>query len=258
MQISSNPPLRPPPGLAPPPGFGGEAKTDGAPASTIASLSIDAAGQSTLGPMLDAALSNPDLTLAAASPSGALPFLGGDLLFTRNLPDSSGTPVSDSAFPPPVHSSPTMAGLQKGYGEPLTQALFDESNSGQNGFDVMDFLDSILNDGVSGEQEGDQNQDQGIMLPEASDVPLLSNPWASERKSRAAAYGISFDDADDESSESSPIFNVRAATYLPTEEGPTLGSIPLLTPAAILLSGQEEKGDEEHRVHSFYTSLMEE
>ena len=103
-------------------------------------------------------------------------------------------------------------------------AMLDDHSSSQKGFDVMDFLDSILDDGGSG-QEADQNQDPGMLLSETSDVPFLSNPWASERKSWAAAYGISFDDADDTSSEASPIFNVRAAT--PTEEGSEFGSIQL-------------------------------
>jgi hypothetical protein len=157
-------------------------------------------------------------------------------------------------------SSEVMGLGQSGYNEQtapsvtLITELLDDRNYSQNGFDVMDFLDSILNDGVSAEQETDQSQDPGMLLPGASDAPLLSNPWASERKSRAAAYGISFDDVDDMSSEASPILNVRAAT--PTDEGSSFGNIPLLTPAAILLSGQEEEGDDADGVHSFYASLM--
>ena len=106
----------------------------------------------------------------------------------------------------------------------------------------MDFLDSILNDGVSTEQGTGQSQDPGMLLAEASDVPLLSNPWATEGKSRAAAYGISFDDVDDRSSEASPVSNVNAA--IPTLEGSVISNIPLLTPASLKFWGQEE-GDEE-------------
>ena len=272
---ASSPPLRPPPGLAPPPGFGQE------PQNELAPLSISAGGgQPGLGPMLTAVLSNPDLTLTGSSPSAALPFSKvstgrSDLLFTGNIgetrPESSYEPsatlATDSKMPFPVHASPPMTGLgansegiglgQGGYTEQMSpsttpiNALLDNRNTSQNGFDVMDFLDSILNDGGPAEQE---SEDPGMLLAGGSDAPLLSNPWASEGKSRAAAYGISFDNADDMSSEASPILDVRAAT--PTDEGSAFGNIPLLTPAAILLSGQDDEGNDEDRAQSFYTSLM--
>lgn len=75
----------------------------------------------------------------------------------------------------------------------------------------------------------------------------MSNPWATEKKSRASAYGISFDDTEE------------GGTIHPQEERNGLAPIPLLTPAAILLSGQNnEDADEDDRALSFYASLTEE
>ena len=259
--------FRLPPGLAPPPGFGQDPQSETSQASPPPS---DGGNEPTLGPILSAALSKPDSNLTASPPSAALPYSQihsglTDLLFSGNvgetMPEAAHenvNPSQEAEIPYPVHGSPTMAemkenqdagtSVQSGYHEAVVPILtpmdkiLDDPNGSQNGFDVMDFLDSILNDGVSTEQGTGQSQDPGMLLAEASDVPLLSNPWASEGKSRAAAYGISFDDVDDRSSEASPVSNVNAT--IPTVEGSVISNIPLLTPASLKFWGQEE-GDEE-------------
>ena len=138
---------------------------------------------------------------------------------------------------------------------PVTPLLGDSLYNSQNdGFDVMDFLDSILNDGSTGQEESDKLPMPGDLLSAAShNAPVLANPWASEGKSRAAAYGISFDDSegDTEREESSPVFGVRAS---PSVDG--IASVPLLTPAAILSAYDDE--DDEDQGTSFYASLMRE
>jgi hypothetical protein len=261
-------PLRPPPGLAPPPGFGrDEPMVDVRPALMNVSFPLAGSGGPTeLGSMLTAALANTDLAMPGNSPSGTLPPLPfsqaaagrSDLLFTNlgaeTLPDISNTPTPDNLMTPGVHANvppPNMSSHQQF----LPPVQIEEPNNSQNGFDVMDFLDSILNDGGPGDQGGDQGENPGLLVPETHDeapgMPLLSNPWATEGKSRAAAYGISFDDADDLSSEGSPILNARAATPS-MDDGAAVANIPLLTPAALWLAGQDDEGGDAANAYSLF------
>jgi hypothetical protein len=120
--------------------------------------------------------------------------------------------------------------------EPL-YSLSEKPETG--GFDVMDFLDGILS-------ERDQQEEldvQQTLLDPLSSVgmkiaPVLSNPWAAgdNHRSRAAAYGIAFDDENEKSNEYDSSAN-----------------FPLLTPAMLAQEMEEESVDP--RV-SFYANLL--
>ena len=118
------------------------------------------------------------------------------------------------------------------------------------GFDVFDFLDGILNDG-SASVDGDGSGNGGL-LDEVSThnpqgPPILVNPWATStsmegNQSRASAYGISFEDESERSTDQ-----------------PNNSIIPLLTPAAILSATVEEEDKEsENKSSSFYSDLLDE
>ena len=274
--------VRPPPGLAPPPGFGGEDSRKGLSQEPFPVLE---SSQSNLGPMLDAVLSTPNVILAAPVQSDVLTFSQtatnrGDLLFPGSLADGQdlvyeapAAQVGESPLPlqqtspsiGPLGSPSDSISIPKGEFvqgatptpslTPIVPLLEERPSITGGGFDVMDFLDSILDEGSAAEE-----YDAGItstLLTANAAVPVLSNPWASERKSRAAAYGISFDDDadDDQHSDEGPSLTVRAIT--PTDDSVGFGSIPLLTPAAILSAGQDEDdsvgGDKET---SFFASLI--
>jgi hypothetical protein len=217
-------------------------------------------------------LSNSTMNLTGA---GMLPFSQsssgiGDLLFTGSLPPPSSPPLGTLGAPSPRDSiglTPNDFILNQSINSlgPLSPLLVHEpANNSTDGFDVMDFLDGILNDGNSAE-ELDAGAPGVLLSPDAGAVPLLSNPWASEGRSRASAYGISFDDAEDLSAlynndGGSPSFTARAIT--PTDDESAsggFGSIPLLTPAAILMAGQDDddSADGDENGNSFYASLMQ-
>eukprot|EP00934_Nitzschia_sp_Nitz4_P004998 Nitzschia sp. Nitz4//scaffold14_size191712//27450//35452//NITZ4_001702-RA/size191712-snap-gene-0.126-mRNA-1//1//CDS//3329536864//4988//frame0 len=239
--------VAPPPGLSPPPGFGTGAPTGLLPAATASSelplsLGTDSA---TLGDMLSAAL-NSDLGLPVAPPpdttSATSPLAysqfgapsASDMLFgvTSALP----TVGSDTNLVRDGMLGSTSEHLPSG-GDPALERLLHDSAGRRNGFDVMDFLDSILDDGDGGEGNNDNTAD--LLNGDALFQP--NNPWAAE--SRASAYGISMDpSAEDTDSETSP--------SLYPQRG--LGLRPFaLTPMA----GEEEEDD---RAFSFYAQLTEE
>ena len=95
-------------------------------------------------------------------------------------------------------------------------------------------------------------------------APVLSNPWASESKSRASAYGISFDDNDENNvnvSSQSRLNGLLEGTSMNEGlSGGLGGNNPLLTPAAILNAEESNKivvdGDE--KAISFYAGLLNE
>jgi hypothetical protein len=269
--------LRPPPGLAPPPGFNQDSPGALPPPGSNQVLSIGASGETSLGPMLTAAL-NHDASLGGSAPASNSPFsqVGAgrsDLLFSRNVIDTgldltyetSNNPVGENGMPLLVVPSPTIGIGQGAFGQatapaesltPIIPFIGEAGHTSQNGFDVMDFLDSILNDGSAGDTDQDQAGPGSLLEDVSLNVPLVANPWAFDGgSSRAAAYGIAFDyehsEGEDPShGDASPIFGVRAST--PTGDG--FGNIPLLTPAAILSAGQDD--DEDDRGSSFYASLM--
>lgn len=275
--------LRPPPGLAPPPGFGGSPTTISAKSAPMLSNPVDALDTSLLSleMMLDSN-SNIDLPLMGPQSDVTLPFsrgatVGSDLFFTRNTVGEFRSTTADAAadtFGFPVSQSPTITRLgtavsgsrggeilRRPHAEPVIPMLLNEAESNQDGFDVMDFLDSILNEGAPMVQpeEPDVNArtDAAVGLT-GSAAPVLDNPWATEGRSRAAAYGISFDEDDDNSSNASPIFGVLLEGNSVEDGPPGLGNIPLLTPAAIFNAEQDEDVDEGDIVVSFYAGLVDE
>jgi hypothetical protein len=281
--------IRPPPGLAPPPGFGTQTAALGK--SNNIMLPLSPSRQLDLGPMLTAVLSNPDAILDSASPVSSLPFshvtaaeaANNHLLFpaTVSLGDTIQNVGEITELPTPLPpASPPIGAIGSSMGSigmgrvgigytsalahtgigPITP-LLDKRTMDTDGFDVMDFLDSILDDGNRDEEPEATATGgpggpggPGVLLPASSTVPVLSNPWASETKSRASAYGISFDDNEDVSSESTPDVVVRV-DFAADDTSRGLANIPLLTPAAILSAGQDGAFSDDKQ-SSFYASLM--
>jgi len=121
-----------------------------------------------------------------------------------------------------------------------------------NGFNVMDFLDTILDEPQpDGEESPGSDDDKvGTSLPFTG--AFQSDPWAAEKKSRASAYGIAVEESNDPTDEAALVHALLADN-----------STPLLTPASILGATQTENagGDQEesrHRTSSFHQSLLEE
>jgi len=200
---ASPPGLRPPPGLAPPPGFQTDVALAEDPSTTR---------PSPLGPMLDSILPSTEAEL-----SPALVFFQGDgqnnnnnnnndLLYHNPRDSATSLPIlaEPTGNQPPLFGS-TAAGIggdgnQHQRRSSLETGFIPPSpidTDGDNGFDVMDFLGSILNESVSEQQapplQSTFNQDPSLL---AGNSPILSNPWASDGPSRASAYGISFDSSE--------------------------------------------------------------
>lgn len=246
--------MPPPPGLAPPPGFGQEMETTLIDKSSkIERGSGVVAEAATLGDMLTAAL-NSDMELNdVLGGRSSLPFQGeipphGDTIFesnhVRQMADG-GSEANDLHFAMQHSPSANMAATLDSVEErpvasrdPVLEALLHNYDETRNEFDVMDFLDSILDDG------GSQDQPSALspsgLLPGAADAPLMSNPWATEKKSsRAAAYGITVEESEGGDDSHS-------------------GPFPLLTPAAILMSEYDETdGDEQDKAYTFYARLTD-
>jgi hypothetical protein len=259
--------IRPPPGLAPPPGFGGSPATAHNPPTSIDKINTDSvldnapSIQDILGPQIDTqadpVLGSTSLPFTTTSTSSSIMFssvsseLGrseNHFNFGSSPPPSTGTPG------PPDPSLAENVCLSLPTEQSSLPILNQES---QNGFDVMDFLDSILNEGGPLEPDepmGPSNSGDDLIGAARNPAPVLSNPWASEGKSRASAYGISFDDEDDASSSD--------GTDTPSEDLATQGhggNIPFLTPAAILNAEADTNAEEEnvHVAMAFYAELMD-
>ena len=126
-------------------------------------------------------------------------------------------------------------------------------------------LDGILQDGSTTEDE-QINELQSSVSSTPSRIisgnttgtattPVLANPWASEGKSRASAYGISFDDND------GGLNGLLKGASLSEGLSGELGeNIPLLTPAAILSAEKSNSivVDSDDKAVSFYDGLLDE
>jgi len=276
-------PLRPPPGLAPPPGFGGSQASTTVSSVTQAHLPFESSMENQ--PSLQTIPSpnpsvSPEVVLQVAAPTSSVGLTfpqpsssESNLLFPGNLgepPALAGTERNFSFAPPTPSAIPGLGST--GPAQPgdvnLTSAsrdppvLFPEEN--QNGFDVMDFLDSILNEGAPLDEPDEQANAglaPGATLGGAGNAtPILANPWATEGKSRASAYGISFDDDDDNSSDASPMLQALEGSSGERTAGTVGlgGVIPLLTPAAILNAGEDMELDEDENAVSFFAGLVDE
>lgn len=282
--VLPEPILRPPPGLAPPPGFAGSmASTSPKPIPNvyISSESMDGR-QDSLTTVLDSALSYSEIDLPLTPSRSDVPLHftdgaagGSDFFFTRNIGglNSTAANTAEDTFNFPVSQSPTMAGhgiagsrpqadgtLRSPGAGSTSPALLNETTHSQDGFDVMEFLDSILNERAPLDDAREESEvppsTAAVVGIGNSITPVLDNPWATEGRSRAAAYGISFDEDDDNSSNGSQIFNVISNSG--DEASPGFGRIPLLTPAAILNAEQDKDVDDGDMVVSFYSGLVDE
>mmetsp|Transcript_6423 Transcript_6423/g.13793 ORF Transcript_6423/g.13793 Transcript_6423/m.13793 type:complete len:910 (+) Transcript_6423:91-2820(+) len=285
------------PVLSPPPGFG--APRTNITISPNAHAQLDhvstADSQLSLDTVLHPALTggskeaDPSLGAPSQGSSATLPFalsnMGGTDLFSirkSNLsPTTHGFHVADVALQTennntlvPSIDQPWLHTLRNEEPElveqPWLPALLDENQ--ENGFDVMDFLDGILQEGAPPENAltleiepptpGTTGNIMGSAIGNPSSTPVSANPWPTE--SRAAAYGISFDDEDGNNTKISTTgFDeiLKGASMEKVITGGALGSnIPLLTPAAIL--NAEENGnivvEDDDRVNSFYAGLLDE
>ena len=247
--------IAPPPGLAPPPGFG---QTIPNTIITPGDSDVAVVNSTSLGDMLTAAL-NSDMILA--HPSSESPSMSfsressrhTDLAFGSSRAETPevGPEIANLSFRavpsvsiPEIHS-PTKAAKRVATADAISatsddhllEALLQKQDGTRIEFDVMDFLDSILDDVGLDDPRGEAATPS--LVVGAAEVPVTSNPWApAKRSSRAAAYGIHVDESDGVDDSSS-------------------GPFPLLTPAAILMAGQEEDGDDDDRVFSFYEQLTD-
>ena len=143
----------------------------------------------------------------------------------------------------PVSLSRSFSAASSVSGDLPSSPLADLNNlSGhpgdESGFDVLDFLDGILNDTAT--RSSDEDAAQQLLPP----LQVSENPWATPPedpgRSRAAAYGIAVEDEQDSMADS------RSSL-----------EFTLLTPAVILA---EENGDDdnvEDVVASVFGRLME-
>jgi hypothetical protein len=137
----------------------------------------------------------------------------------------------------------------------------------------MDFLDSILEDRSSLQND---EESLGNLLAENTSgaiaaLPVSSDPWATERKSRAAAYGINVEDYageddDDDYRTDEIVYAILASANRTNGESTSClqNSVPLLTPSAMLAANVDETEDPHNSSsvglfsRSFYSSLLEE
>ncbi|KAG7360129.1 hypothetical protein IV203_035228 [Nitzschia inconspicua] len=280
--------IRPPPGLTPPPGFGGSPSNALLAKTTGRDITVDASidNLASLESMLDAALSKQaeaELQAELAASPAVLPFSStrsnigsGDIFFPRNLDEELAQPSmllgTENRFclaPPagsplttpdcealPVATNPAKAFQSQDVSAP---ALLNEES--QNGFDVMDFLDSILNEGGPLEDSEEPSVPNALLGSIGNSTPVLANPWASENRSRASAYGIAFNEDDDSISNDSTSSQKIEGISEEYDSAARLGSsIPLLTPAAILNATGDSKEDDNGTsvAISFFSDLVDE
>lgn len=273
------PPIfRPPPGLAPPPGF------EGTPTSQPLKSSLS----DNTNPLLSSeglgvqqTTSNPPLTGVdyLAKPPIVSRSLTGDSYVsgTSSVPEdhlyisNAASPIVPFRIIEASHSAESTPDLSdEAIGPPEL-----EQTSSMTGFDVMDFLDGILNDNSNQADDDRVNTDSGGLLVaegqsagQGSTVLPFSanNPWApgnEGHQSRAAAYGISFEEEMQRSAYQAaanlnlPLLTPAAllsATSLTRDEDE-----PDLTPAALLSATMLTRdGDETDTRGSFYATLLEE
>jgi hypothetical protein len=229
--------IRPPPGLLPPPGFGSASNS---PLRSPTVFSFDDGRSTTLS---SEAISGNNLYVPQYPRSGSTTAV----LDRGSLPEIVARNVSDLSV---THIEPLLGQNERGshLGAGLSSS---EEHTVQTDytramdFDVMDFLDGILDEGNTSTAA----DNIGGLISKVAAAPttpsfpspaLSSNPWAMDSSegnmaSRASAYGIAVEEISEQSLDSETM------------------SMPLLTPAAIFSSDHEEKDDAES--NSFYTNL---
>jgi len=271
--------------LTPPPGFG-------TPQMMNVPVSPSVNTQFPPRPATESKLSLETMLLSPALTGGSndADLSLSDLLFTGvSIRDSNPSPT----MPPTMHGFRVAdVAMTSENASALPPPIVEEqwlptilNNDAESGFDVMDFLDGILQDGSNSEDDVPAAEIIELSAPgtpsriivggtggnattTTTATPVSANPWA--RESRAAAYGISFDDDDDEDG------NIGNASTTMGLDGLLKGSsmdkgipvghlggnIPLLTPAAIL-NAEENNNiaavvEEDDKAISFYAGLLEE
>lgn len=284
IQVQAQPLLSPPPGFGMP--ISPSSNTHLHPVSTTDSqLSLE----TMLHPAITGGSNEADLSLGVPShaPSAQLPFPhantgGNDMLFTAAIRESNRSPTMHGFNVTSTENSSTLTSqvdqpwlptLINEESEPVEQPWLPalRNEDADNGFDVMDFLDGILQDGSSAESEpmvetepSTPGTPGGIVAAtagKASSTPVSANPWA--RESRAAAYGISFDD-EEENDKKAPTIGLedilKGSSMEKVDPEGLGGNIPLLTPAAILnAEGNTNIAvEEDDKAISFYAGLLDE
>ena len=292
---------KPQPVLSPPPGFGApQTNTPVSPSaitrlhpvsSTDSQLSLDTMlHQTRTGSSNEA-----DLSLGVASQAStaqlAFPHANdgaNDLLFKGSMLESKPSPkvrgfnISDVGV-----SAENSTALASSGDQPWLPPLINEDSElveqpwlpalrnedAESAFDVMDFLDGILQDGSNSNTEVESTLDVEPSIPgtprrmvmeaagNTSSTPVSANPWAKE--SRAAAYGISFDDEENKSAKSSTpgleeILNRSSIdTAIPGNLG---GNANMLTPATFFNDKEDNDlaVEEDDKEISFYAGLLDE
>ena len=237
--------IRPPPGLAPPPGFGDSADLF---AQTAAATEAAKSILSGTGLSSGSGRSSSDPTASSNTPLASSQGIGG-------------SPILPVPILPPTQPTSSLYDQQLHGGLGGQQPRRD--NNDQD-FDIMDFLDGVLDEHVGAEEEEEPNlvavpisvspENSGSNLT----IPAISaNPWAAtsslqppsetsgvtggSEMSRLFAYGIPMEDVSESASGVDPI------------------RLPLLTPAEILSrtqDSQQEEEDEKDQGSSFYSSLL--
>ncbi|CAB9521372.1 expressed unknown protein [Seminavis robusta] len=252
------PVLRPPPGLAPPPGFGAQDATApplsrptyeapllppsaflsdasilGSPSSTVLGTPARSLGDSAFGALSPSILNVSGEHASLAGINSETPLRGVSSVLPRS--------AAGEALLASVASTPLDRPLESPFQPPRNSA---------DGFDVMDFLDSILNEGNSAPppEASPQRPSDPFLAGNRSPVPALasttpvqppltstplqplfsSDPWATERQPRALAYGITIDD------NGGAAKDLTSASLHSLGESQDSNPIPLLDTAAIL------------------------
>jgi hypothetical protein len=279
---ASHPVVRPPPGLLPPPGFQISSQNDisdkdGAHGEAVAPTALAPRSgwkvQSIVTKQNDtAALSSQDQELF----SGVVPTTDDSLNHSRPMFLSSHASLPSVSNPPqyrpddldhyissssPQHPS-VLPRVEKSTVPPLSLNSRERLNVRQSSvmmdFDIMDFLDGILDEEGIEQSQSSQGDIGGGMFedtegiirlhPLSNQSPLANvvpyspmNPWSMDTSeyntsSRAAAYGISFDSNDLDHQD----LYRHAMSTTPTETG----IIPLLTPSAFLTTDRNNIEDD--------------
>jgi hypothetical protein len=205
--------LRPPPGLVPPPGFGQSLVSDSVAIAAASSILAD----------------TNSLNLFNSLPATV----------SRSMSGESGEDLRQSPMLGPQSLTDTRSSLDRL--PPLdTDALYHDIQ-----FDVLDYLDGILNDA-----EQTVTDSNGSV-----EAPFISaNPWATSAttetsaQSRLSAYGISIDAGSGRHDEDQLVYSATALA--------AAAAAAATTTSEVLSATAQEDENREHATSTFYTSWL--
>ena len=267
-----NPPtFRPPPGLAPPPGFSDLGSTYISPSHSggdiIPDLSLSlnhAADTSSNRDFVPLQMLDQDVVSFPSVQAGLLRSTGDNVGNHSELDPVISTPNAPSdqmnlLYPWGVPQST----------EPHIDSFLDHNqNSSTGGFDVMNFLDGILNetgpaDGVGTDHlhsalffDTDNLPSSEQMAPLRQTGHVASNPWASDsfeietNESRALAYGIAFDETAENFAMESIGLNLRDSAIRFEDDNPDGILNPGLMLQPIDFSNIMDEGEGDHNIYT--------